>query len=470
MPETESFAGRRVTVMGLGLFGGGTAVVRFFVERGALVTLTDLRTAAELSESLEELRDTPPHALRLGGHSEDDFTQADLVVINPAVRPDNHLLRRAAEAGVPTTSEIQLFWRHNRGQIIGVTGSNGKSTTAALLHAMLAADGRRTWLGGNIGRSLLPVVDVIETGDLVVLELSSFQLADLDALRVSPQVAVVTNFTPNHLDWHGTLAEYRQAKQTILRWQQPGDLAVLHTGDETAQWPTNPGVRRIHPALADTTGAEAPPGAESEHMLNDSDLGLHLSIPGAHNRVNAEMARSTAQALGVSRQAIIRAAQSFSGIPGRLEFLAEVQGRRFYNDTASTTPESSIWALTSCFGGQPIVLIAGGADKQLELENLASAIARTVKGVALLGATADSLARKIVRESSSEAVPQAGSGNPQIAVCGGLEEAFRMAVQWSSPGDVILLSPGCASLGMFRNFEERGRRFAELVADLAAAP
>src|ERR1700685_931839 len=224
-------AGRSVTVMGLGRFGGGVGAVRFLTSRGARVTVTDLLDADDLAESLAKIADCPVETYRLGGHVESDFEDADLIVANPAVLPSSPYLQRAREAPVPITGEISLFWRCHPGRTLAVTGSNGKSTSTATAHAMLYAAGLECRLGGNIGRSLLPEVDAIAPHEWAVLELSSFQLDDLDRLPASPNVAVVTNFTPNHLDWHGSLAEYRRAKQSILRWQAPEDAAVLNQDD-----------------------------------------------------------------------------------------------------------------------------------------------------------------------------------------------------------------------------------------------
>ena len=175
----------------------------------------------------------------LGRHEEADFRNADLIVVNPAVRPENPFLKIAAAAGVPRSSEMNLFWQFHRGKTVAVTGSNGKSTTAAMIHAILQRAGFRARLGGNIGHSLLEEVEDITPDDWTVLELSSFQLADLNRIQARPDVAVVTNFTPNHLDWHGTLAEYRAAKQSLLRWQTAEDVAVLNADDpEVSRWPT----------------------------------------------------------------------------------------------------------------------------------------------------------------------------------------------------------------------------------------
>ena len=246
----DDYRNRRITVMGLGSFGGGLGAVKFLAARGARLTITDSRPAEKLADSLAELKHLPIDCWRLGEHREEDFLQAELVVVNPAVPWRHPLLATCRHHGIPLTSEMNLFWQHNRGAVFAVTGSNGKSTTTALLHSILSRGSRRCWLGGNLGKSLLPDVEAIEPDDRVVLELSSFQLADLNRLQVSPQVAIVTNFAANHLDWHGKLAHYRAAKQTILRWQTLAGTAVLNRDDpEVCQWQTQ--AQRIPFSLQD---------------------------------------------------------------------------------------------------------------------------------------------------------------------------------------------------------------------------
>jgi UDP-N-acetylmuramoylalanine--D-glutamate ligase len=227
--------------MGLGTFGGGTGVVRYLVEEGAVVTVTDLRGEAELQKTLAVLRQSPsgaqPVRYVLGEHREEDFRETELVVVNPAVPRENEFLGIARNAGVKLTSEMRLFWERNPARVIGVTGSNGKSTTTAMTFALLEAAGKRCRLGGNIGKSLLPELKEIKASDWVVLELSSFQLEDLDVLQAGPDVGVVTNFTANHLDRHGTLEAYRKAKQTLLRWQRDDQIAVLNGDDpDVREW------------------------------------------------------------------------------------------------------------------------------------------------------------------------------------------------------------------------------------------
>jgi len=454
----RDFRGRRVTVMGLGRFGGGASAVRFLVECGAQVTLTDLQTQEDLAESLDPLKSCPPTAIHLGGHRESDFQNADLIVVNPAVPRDNRYLQIARAAGVPLTSEIRLFYQLNRGRVIGVTGSNGKSTTAALIHSLLMSAGLTTHLGGNIGRSLLPIVDQIQPDDWVVLELSSFQLEDLDEVAARPDIAVVTNFSPNHLDRHRTLDAYRQAKQTILRHQLPGDIAILNRDDvDVSGWSVHgraswfgtvddgrPGLFTVEGRLwiRDDRGVVRPlPEMTTDHL------------PGEHNWLNIAAAIATVTAIGVPEETISGGIEQFNPLPHRLEFIAESFGRRFYNDSLATTPESAIAAIRSFTA--PIVLLAGGSDKGIDLALLAEAIVGKCKAVALMGETGPPLADLIAGLQTT--------GSVASRVCRSLEEAFDWAVRQSAAGDVVLLSPGCASYDWFRNFTDRGKQFVRLV-------
>lgn len=452
------FRDRRVTVMGLGSFGGGLGAVQFLVRQGAVVTVTDVRSAAELSEPLAELDKSPPAHLHLGGHRVPDFTETELLVVSPAVPKDNPFLHLALTAGVPVTSEMNLFWELNPAPIIGVTGSNGKSTTTAMTHAMLAATGRTCWLGGNIGRSLLPLVDQIQPTDTVILELSSFQLEDLDRLHRSPHVAVVTNFSANHLDRHGTLENYRTAKQTALRWQKPGDWAVLNQDDpDVATWSTASQTLLFGLQDLGGEGLFLTDQQTATFRLRGTTRTLAipdwLTLPGIHNLQNALAAACAACACGVRDAAIEQGLRGYRALPHRLELVREVAGRRFFNDSLATTPESAIVALAAF--EQPIILFAGGYDKGSDLTEMARAIAtKPVKAVALLGTTGPRLNQLLDQFDPQHLVPRTVS--PDFAT------AFQWASDLSRPGDVLLLSPGCASYDWFRNFVDRGNQFRQL--------
>lgn len=458
----REFEGRRITVMGLGTFGGGLGAVRFLAERGAILTVTDLRSESVLADSLQQLSDLDGVRFVLGRHAPEDFTQTELVVVNPAVAPGNEFLSLARQAGVSLTTEMSLFWERNRGQVAAITGSNGKSTTTALTHALLSATGKRCWLGGNIGKSLLSVVDEIAPDDWVVLELSSFQLEWLDLIQARPDIAIVTNFSPNHLDWHQTLDNYRRAKQSLLRWQTENDVAVLNADDlDVASWPT--AARHIAFGTSDRCESRVV-GTELLMSLKSSsqfriDLTQHFKAPGAHNRMNAAAACAAAVAAGATHEQLIAGLRAFEPLPHRLQLVAERAGRAFYNDSIATTPESAICGLQSF--DRPIVLLAGGYDKHVDLSEFGREIARRVKAVALMGQTAATL--KVSIEAELNALAVAGSTRElSLHVATSFNDAFNWSTEQANPGDIVLLSPGCASYDWFRNFIDRGDQFSEL--------
>ena len=456
-PFSSVGPGTRVTVMGLGTFGGGVGATRFLAGCGARVIVTDLRDEAALAVSRQQLDDVPGITWRLGGHCEEDFRETDLVVVNPAVPAESPWLRVAREAGVELTSEMNLFWQLNPAPVIAVTGSNGKSTTTAMIHAMLSARTGQAWLGGNLGGSLLGELERISPHDRIVLELSSFQLEDLDRIQAAPDVAVVTNLSPNHLDRHKTLAAYREAKQSILRWQTPGQSAVLCLDDPDV-WHWQSRGQRLGFGIDDgqasgvfLEGDKA--RVRIEGVTREVPLGDWVQLPGHHNLLNAAAAACAALVAGAKLDDVQRGLQGFTGLPHRLQRVTEIDGRTFFNDSLATTPESVEVAVTAF--RRPVVLLAGGYDKQLPLDGLAETIRQNVKAVALMGQTAGDLQRLL---------GQSGGG-PDRSVCDSLEDAFDWAVERSEPGDTVLLSPGCASYDWFTSFRERGEAFEELARD-----
>jgi len=424
--------------MGLGHFGGGVEAARWFARNGARVTVTDMADEQALSESLESLRGERIARFHLGGHREEDFRDADLIVVNPAVRPHNPFLRIARESTTRLTSEIALFMSACRAPIVGVTGSNGKSTTAAMIATMLREAGRRTWLGGNIGQSLLSRLDAITSEDWVVLEISSFQLWHLGPNVAMPQIAVVTGCSPNHLDWHAGYEDYVAAKQRTLLGQTRHDRAVLNTHDEeVAHWE-----RLVRGRLV-----PLPPLAEIPR----------LSVPGRHNRINAACAAAAAGAIGLSREEIRRGLEGFVALPQRLEPIATIAGRKFYNDSTATTPEATIAALESL--EEPIWLLAGGRHKGLDFGDLGAAVVEHAAGAALFGSACEVLKGRVIARNRQFPCTTAET----------MAEALDWCWERSRPGDAIVLSPACASTDQFRNFQHRGEQFVRLVRSLASA-
>ncbi|HUT37543.1 MAG TPA: UDP-N-acetylmuramoyl-L-alanine--D-glutamate ligase [Planctomycetota bacterium] len=456
--RTSDFAGKRVTVMGIGLFGGGVGVARFLARQGARVTATDLKDATALAGSLAKLEGLPI-TCHLGRHFDEDFTDTDLVVVNPAVPDESPFLATAREAGVALETEINLFFKLCPAPIVGFTGSNGKSTAASLAAHLLEAGPRRAWLGGNIGRSLLEDLDAIRPDHLVVLELSSFQLERLGPTGLSPAVSIVLNLRPNHLDRHKTMANYARAKQPILLHQREGDAALLNADCEVVSTWGGLGAGR---KLFFSTGRPVERGAwldGDQALWRDGGLPQplfrrgDLVLRGRHNAGNALAGAGAAVLCGVAPEAIGPRLAAFRALEHRLEFVRALDGVEYYNDSKATTPEAAIAGIEAF--DEPVVVIAGGYDKHLPFDNFGKAVAGRAKAAVLLGATAGKI---------QEALEAAGATPVQRVA--GLADAVRVARRLAAPGDVVLLSPACASYDMFENYEQRGANFKQLVREL----
>jgi UDP-N-acetylmuramoylalanine--D-glutamate ligase len=425
--------GRRVTIMGLGRHGGGVAAARYCAQSGAIVTVTDLADRDSLAESVESLSDVPIEKYTLGEHQENDFSHAEVVVVNPAVRPSDRNVELARQSGAEITSETELFLDACPASVIGVTGTVGKSTTAAMLTAIFKAAGRRAWLGGNIGHSLLGDLRSIQKDDVVVLEMSSFQLHWLNETACWPKAAVITNCMPNHLDWHGTWKEYAAAKKRLVSHLPAGEKAVLNSLDaEVRQWGTGDAITKNF--------------SEAMAMIPP------LRVPGEHNRINAACAAAMARQWGIDDQAIVSALASFTGLSHRLRLVAEIDGRSFFNDSKSTTPAATIAALESM--ERPTWLILGGADKKIDWREFVTAIAPRVKGIVVFGSVASTLGKHFQR--STKLVHETKT----------LAEAVGWCWQNSTGGEAILLSPACPSTDQYRDFVHRGEEFEQLISAL----
>ncbi|MBE3071297.1 MAG: UDP-N-acetylmuramoyl-L-alanine--D-glutamate ligase [Planctomycetes bacterium] len=459
-PEARACAGRAVTVMGLGLFGGGVGVARYFARRGAHVTVTDMKSAEDLAPSIAALVGLPI-TFHLGGHDPADFTGGDVLVVNPAVPRTSPYLAMAEKAGAEITSEMNLFMSECPAPVVGITGSSGKSTTTALLGDMLARVGPAR-VGGNIGKSLLDEVEEIGPGETVVLELSSFQLEDLGRICRSPRTAVVTNISPNHLDRHGSMAAYIGAKKNILRFQGPGGMAVLNADDaEVRTWAADACGRTVfYSAAGPLDEGVFAEGSALVFRLGDReerlDLAGRLHLRGRHNVSNVLAAAAAARALGAAPSHLAEAIAVFRALPHRLEPVGRREGVLFIDDSKGTTPLASRVAIEAF--AEPVVLIAGGYDKKSDPGPMVEAIRTRAKAVVLIGATAAALEARI------------GRGGPVVERAETLEAAVARAVALARPGDVVLLSPGHASWDMFDNYEQRGKVFREAAARLGMTP
>ncbi len=460
--QKESFKGKKITVMGLGLFGGGIGATKFLASQGADVTVTDLKSAVELSSSLK-LLDNLPVKFRLGNHYEEDFVNVDMLVVSPAVPDDSRFLQIVRDNNVRIDSELNIFFRLCPAPVIGITGSNGKSTTTSLLGEMLKEAGVKTWVGGNIGVSLLENLEEIRPDDVVVLEISSFQLEYLARIEMSPHISIVTNIAPNHLDRHKTMENYSGAKKAIIHYQQDEDYAILNYDDPILKtWEGESKGRQVWFSIT----KELENGAflkNNEIIITHNSTrtiiscSTQINIKGIHNWQNIMAASYAATLMHVDVESVKNAITGFTGLEHRLEYVHTINKVQYYNDSKATTPEAAI-AGTKAFDS-PTILIAGGYDKHVSLHQFAEECVRNTKCVILIGKTAETI-QKLIQDIKGEKI------KPEVYVAATLDESVKKSSEVAESGDIVLLSPACASYGMFTNYEERGRRFKELVAQL----
>ena len=460
----QDFRGRRVTIVGLGKGRATAGIARFLVANGAHVTIADPKRRADLSEGLARLGDTPVE-LVLGPSSDDAaLADPDFVFINQGVRPRSATVQRALQRGIPVLTEMGLFFRLCPAPIVGVTGTKGKSTTFTLIGRILDKGPARVVAGGNIGISIIDVLPTIGPDDVVLLELSSFQL---DTLGHSPHIAVITNVLEDHLDHHGTRDAYIAAKRNILAWQGPRDVAVLNLDDPTTvalHTGAASGVRGYSLTLRPKRGAYCDEqglmalvdGATRVPLMAASELRL----PGRHNVANALAAAIVGQLHGIAPDAIADALRTFGGLPHRLETVVEADGVLYVNDSQGTTPYATIVALTA--HGRPAVVILGGVSKGADWTELARAVVRDARAAVLIGQSADELAA---------ALDRAGAARKPLTVerASTLPEAVQKARALAQRGDVVLLSPAASSFDMFSSYEERGEVFRAAARELAEA-
>ncbi len=421
---------RRVLVFGLGRFGGGVAAARYFAGLGAEVTATDSADERKLASSIAGVAPLGVR-LRLGPHREEDFRNCDTLVVNPAIPFDHPLVDLARHRGAEIVTELGLTLRELKGPVVGITGTNGKSTTSTLIASMLKRSGRSVALGGNIGHSLLNEARDHAPGTVAVLEISSFQLHWLESGLLRPVAAVVTNVTGDHLDRHKTFEHYAASKRRLVDAVAGGGTVVLCEDDPTCR-----GYGQGARGQVRWFGASATPPLPLRS----------LRLPGAHNRLNAAAACHAALAAGATAAGCEAAMAAFEPLPYRLESLGEVGGVLRINDSVSTSPEAVAAAVASF--DRPVVLLTGGRDKGLRLEPLIES-ARRARAVVAYGETGPRLAREI----------------PGVALEEGFDAAVRRGISLARPGDVLLLSPGFSSYDEFPSFDVRGDRFRELVGE-----
>lgn len=450
----NSLKGKRVAVIGLGV--SNKPLVEGLLDAGVAVMVCDKRRREEFNGLVETLERRGMSAV-LGPDYLECLGGADIIFRTPGLRPDVPQIARAVAEGAKLTSEMEAFLELCPCRIIAVTGSDGKTTTTTIIAGLLKAAGYRTFVGGNIGHPLLCQVDDIRPDDMVVLELSSFQLM---TVRQSPGIAVVTNLAPNHLDVHKDMDEYVEAKRNIFAYQDACDRLVLNAdNDLTAGFAKQARgavtlFSRKKPVEGGVYLREKTVMCGGRPVLTVDDI----LLPGLHNLENYMAAIAAVDGL-VPDEVIRDFARVFGGVEHRIELVRELDGVRYYNDSIASSPSRTIAGLRSF--DQRVILIAGGYDKHIPYDALGPEIVRSVKSLVLTGDTAEKI------KAAALAAPSYEEGRLEISDCADLKQAVERARELAMPGDVVLLSPASASFDRFKNFEERGKAFKDYVNALS---
>ena len=442
---------KRVLVVGLARTGVATAL--FCARHNAIVSATETRSENELGDAAAQLREAGV-ALEFGGHTERMFLAQDLVIPSPGVPADDAFLRLARSKGITVWSEIELAYRFLEGKLIGITGSNGKTTTTTLVHHILRAGAVDAYLAGNVGTPLIGEVEKMKAGSVAVAELSSFQLELIEKFR--PNIGALLNLTPDHLDRHKTMEAYAAAKARIFENQTELDAAILNADDAASA--------KYAPKKAQVYWFSRLKTVKQGACLNGDDIvvvhhgredrvikAAEIPLAGAHNLENVLAAVLMARLAGVDTETIAAAVKNFPGVEHRLEFVTEIGGVKYYNDSKATNVDATLKALDA-FPGR-ILIVLGGKDKGSDYSVLQKPLREKAILALLIGAAAEKIESQI---AGSVAIERAGT----------LERAVEAASLAARAGDVVVLAPACASFDQFRNYEERGRVFKELVRGL----
>ena len=463
--QLEDLKGKRITVMGLGLHGGGIGTVRFLHSAGAKVLVTDLKSKEELGPSLEKLKDLKNIEYVFGQHRTEDFANTDMIIKSPPVSWGNKYIKLALEKNIPVEIDSSLFCQLCKNPIIGITGTKGKTTTATLIYEILKAAGKSPIKAGVGQISVLDKLGEIKKDSIIVFELSSWRLSALGKYKISPQIAVLTNIYPDHLNYYADMDKYITDKKYIFLNQKNTDYCVINWDDKYLK-ALEP---EINSQLIKFSGQKVVEGRSVyivdrvifwNNGIDEKKIVEIAEVPlkGEHNLGNIMAAIGAAKALGVESKYIREVILNFKGIAHRLELVRELNGVKYYNDTSATTPESAISGIQSFT--EPIILIGGGSDKKLEMAEFAKVINEKVKGVIFFKGEATnkiiSALKKLLPEKSDS----------DFTIVETMEKALEIAKNSAISGDVVLLSPGAASFGLFQNEFDRGNQFKEAINKL----
>ena len=444
MNYKDFFKGKKITLMGLGILGRGVNVAKFLAECGVELTVTDLKTEDQLAPSLKKLSKFPKIKYVLGRHDPADFSGKDMVIKVAGAPLDSPYIAEAIKNNIPIEMDASLFAKlAGSVVIVGITGTRGKSTVTHLIYDIIKNSGKRVCLGGNVkGLATLPLLKKVKEGDIVVMELDSWQLQGFADAKISPNIAVFTTFLPDHQNYYkNDMEKYFSDKANIYRWQKDEDCLIA--GVKTAKLIKEKEKNSLKSRIIIADGKNIP-------------RGWKIKLLGEHNLANVALAAEAARKLGVKESTIKKTVEKFKGLPGRLEFIREAKGVKYYNDTTATTPEAVMAALDSLKESKgKIILISGGADKNLEYDGYAKVVKKSVKVLALFRGLASN---KIISELGKTKFP--------VEVFDNMKAAMKFAVANAKNGDIVLLSPGAASFGVFKNEFDRGDQFNKAVKKL----
>lgn len=437
----NKYKDKKVLIFGLGLNQGGVGSAKFFASHGAKVRITDLKSAEILKSSINELKQFPEIEYMLGEHRNEDIDWADLIIKNPAVKPNNQYIQYALKIGKLVETDMGIFLNYvNHQQIIGITGTKGKSTTASLIYEVLRKTNKNVLMAGNIGKSVLDIIDSINSESLVVLEISSFQLEAFDLHKVSPKRAVITNITPDHLNYYSSMEDYINAKKVIAKYQTKDDYLFLRKNDPI------------------TTSPDFIKDFISEiNYFSEDDLpeNFHPILEGRHNLQNMSAALALSTSFNLNRQQTLDILSQFKGVAFRLEKILNNNGITIFNDSAATSPEAGIYALETYPNS---ILICGGMNKKMDYKKYTEVLAKNVKKVFLLEG-----------DSTDAILSFLNTKIPAYGPYDNLEELLLEVKRQVKPGDIILFSPAATSFNLFQNEFDRGRKFNEAVKKIFKA-
>ena len=434
----KDYKNKRVLILGLGLNEGGVGSAKFFAGRGADVLVTDLKNETELGPSIEKLKEFPEIKYSLGGHKNEDIDWADIVIRNQALRPNNPYLMYAREQGKLVRTDIGLFLESvDPKNIIGVTGTKGKSTTSSLIYEILKDQNKKVVIAGNIGKSVLGTTDGIDDETLVVLEISSFQLESFDVNFVSPKYAVITNIFPDHLNYYVSMQNYINAKKLIAKHQSKDDFLFINKNDPTLNNPEFLNDLESHVIF---------------YSPEDLPKDLKPTLPGEYNLSNLAAAFAISKQLNLNEEKTLETMTNFKGVKYRMELVKEWNGIKIYNNTTATAPEPAIQSIKTF---PNCILIAGGMNKGLKYKELAEAINKYAKSVYFLeGNATEEMITHLKSLNTNYLTPNTYNS---------LESLLEDIKKEAKPGDTIVFAPGATSFNLFQNEFDRGKKFNQAV-------